>query len=113
MDSKKTQKYKKKLEKERARLLEELEKVQKHEDFGSDIDHFDEEADEAESLSNQLAIVQELKNQLEEIDVSLGKIGEGKYGICEKCKGEIETKILNIVPESRFCKSCKKREIKK
>jgi len=101
------EKYKNKLEKERANLLKELGKETRPEDFGSDIDHYDEEADEAEEFSNQLAIGQSLKERISEIDHALSKIKTGKYGVCETCGLEIEEEILELSPESRFCKRCK------
>jgi len=76
-------------------------------DFGSDIDHDDEATDKSEEVGNQLAAAQALKDRLNEIDIALGKIKSGSYGICEKCGKPIEHEILAIDPESRFCKSCK------
>lgn len=101
------QKYKNKLHEERGIILKEIQDTEKPVDFGSDVDHFDEKTDETEEISNQIAIGHTLKTRLSEIDIALEKIREGKYGICEKCGKEIEEKILDIDPESRFCKSCK------
>lgn len=100
--------HKDKLEKERALLVAELRQNEKPTDFGSDIDHFDEETDEAEELGNKLAVMQDLKDRLGEIDIALEKVRVGKYGACENCGKEISGEILNIDPESRFCKNCKK-----
>lgn len=110
MNQTKIENYKKKLELERTGLMKELEKDQVPEDFGSDVDHFEEEASEAESLSNKLAAGQDIKERINDIDRALDKIRTGEYGPCEMCGGEIEEKILNISPESRFCKNCKKKE---
>lgn len=107
MEMKRLEGYKKELEKERVLLLAEIKKNERPVDFGSDVDHFDEETDEAEEISNQLAIAQDLKNRLDEIDAALGKIQSGKYGVCEQCGRDIETAILDIDPESRLCKHCK------
>lgn len=107
MDNQKVEEYKKRLEKERALLTAEIKKNEKPPDFGSDVDHFDEETDEAEEFGNQLAIAQDLKNRLGEIDVALSKIQTGKYGVCEGCGREIEAGILDVDPESRLCKHCK------
>lgn len=107
MDKQKINEYKKILEEERERLIAEIKKSEKGEDFGSDIDHGDEEADEAESLSEKLAIGQDYRERVSEIDAALSKIEKGTYGKCEKCGGEIEEEVLNASPESRFCKKCK------
>ena len=99
--------YKTKLEKERAMVTAEIARDEKPVDFGSDIDHGDEESDRSEEVGNQLAAAQGLKDRLSEIEISLGKIQSGTYGVCEKCGKQIEEEILSIDPESRFCKECK------
>lgn len=110
MNQETIQTYKIKLETERRLILEEIKKAEKPVDFGSDVEHYEDEADEAESVGNQLAIAQGLKARLDDIEVALAKIVEGKYGICEKCGKPIETEILDIDPESRLCKNCKLAE---
>ena len=95
------------LEKERAMLATEIAHDEKPVDFGADIDHGDEESDRSEQVGDQLAAARDLKDRLNEIDIALGKIESGGYGICEKCGKPIEHEILDIDPESRFCKACK------
>lgn len=107
MTEQKLSEYKNKLEKERAILLAEIKGAEKPTDFGSDVDEYDEEADEAEEFGNQLAVAQGLKGRLAEIDIAISKIHSKTYGVCEKCGKDIEEEILSIDPESRFCKSCK------
>jgi len=109
MDEKKAKNHKSKLEEERKELLKEINDYKKPKDFGSDIDHYDEEADEAESFGLHMSISQDLKKRLEDVEVALQKIKDDKYGACEKCGNGIETAILNISPESRYCKNCKKK----
>jgi len=99
--------YKNKLEKERTLIMAEINREEKPVDFGSDIDHEDEETDKSEQVGNQLAVANDLKNRLSEIDIALSKIHDGTYGVCEKCGKPIEHEILAIDPESRFCKACK------
>ena len=99
--------YKKRLEEERERLIAEIKKGEKSENFGSDVDHGDEEADEAESFGERVAMGQDRRERISEIDAAISKINEGGYGKCEKCGGEIEEDVLNASPESRFCKKCK------
>lgn len=99
--------YKTKLEKERAMLAAEIARDEKPVDFGSDIDHGDEQSDKSEQVGNQLAAANDLKDRLNEIDIALGKIQTRTYGICEKCGKLIEHEILVIDPESRFCRACK------
>jgi DnaK suppressor protein len=99
--------YKGKLEKERAMVNGEITREEKPVDFGSDIDHGDEGSDASEQMGNQMAVANDLKDRLSEIDIALGKIQNGTYGVCEKCGKPIEPEILSIDPESRFCKECK------
>ena len=97
-----------KLEQERAKLLTDIAETEKPEDFGSDVDDFDEVKNEVESFGNRLAMAQTLKARVSEIDSALRRIASGVYGVCETCGKKIEEKILEISPESRLCQSCKK-----
>jgi DnaK suppressor protein len=99
--------YKTKLEKERGLVAGEIAREEKPVDFGSDVDHGDESSDASEEMGNQMAIANDLKNRLSEIDIALEKIRVGTYGMCEKCDKQIEHEILAIDPESRFCKEHK------
>jgi len=47
------------------------------------------------------------KQKLEDIDSALQKIEQGRFGVCEKCGGEIDKKRLKAVPYARFCIKCK------
>jgi DnaK suppressor protein len=99
--------YKIALEKERMMIAAEIARDEKPVDFGSDIDHGEEDSDKSEEVGDQLAAAQGLKSRLNEIGIALGKIQNGTYGVCEKCGKPIEHEILAIDPESRFCKACK------
>src|SRR5581483_862566 len=107
MTKEKNEEFKKKLEQERKLVLAEIKESEKPSTFGNDIDSGDEDTDEAEEFSNQLAIAHDLKNRLSEIDIALGKVQTGNYGMCENCGKQIEDEVLEISPESRFCKQCK------
>lgn len=107
MNEDQLKKYKTALERERALVAAEIARDEKPVNFGDDVDHGDEESDKSEEMGDQLAAAQDLKNRLNEIDIALGKIQNGTYGICEKCGAPIESEILAIDPESRFCKKCK------
>lgn len=107
MEQNKLSEYKNKLEQERLRLLEEIKQSEKPQNFGDDIDEFEEKTDEAEEIGNQLAIAQDLKKRMDEIDVALSKIRSGTYGVCEKCTKEIGEDVLVLSPEAPLCKTCK------
>jgi DnaK suppressor protein len=108
MDKQKLEGYKKKLEAERKLLVSEIKQSEKPVDVGNDLEDPSEETDKSEQLGDQLAIAGDLKNRLSEVDLALEKIHNGKYGTCEKCGKPIESEILDIDPESRFCKNDKK-----
>jgi len=100
--------FKKQLERISTSLKESIKKFQKTPDFGDDIDSLEEEADETEELGNRMAIANEYRGRLVNVDSALEKMKEGKYGICESCGKEIEKEVLELVPESSLCKACKK-----
>jgi len=104
MNKEKIKEYKSKLEKERMLLLAEIKRDEAPVDFGNDTD---DESDETENFGNQLAMINGLKDRLNEIDIALNKIQSEEYGTCEKCGLEIEEEILDTDPESRYCKKCK------
>lgn len=103
------------MEKYKAQLLQKKEELERrinsladNADFGSDVDGFEEETDETEEIGNTLAIRQSLEERLENISEALRKMDHGEYGVCESCGGKIEEEILDIDPESKLCKACKK-----
>lgn len=102
--------YQARLETEKRRLVEEIEKRSGTPDFGSDTDHGEEEADEAEEFQNQLGIVTALKGRVNEIDLALGRIASDGYGVCESCGKDISKEVLDVVPESELCAACKTKE---
>lgn len=106
----KLQEFKKRLEEGKKVLAEKIaHDTNTVPDFGSDVDHGEEEADESEAFSNQLAEVLPLKERLEDVESALRKIDAGTYGVCEKCGKEIDLETLEVDPESRWCRDCKKR----
>lgn len=93
---------------EKEKIEKDLVKLKETLDFGDDTDHFEEETDEAEEMGNYLGIKRTQDARLGQINKALQKIKNGTYGKCEKCGGEIEQKILDIDPESLYCKNCKR-----
>jgi DnaK suppressor protein len=121
MREKLIEKLKKKLEKEKREIEKQLkefaEKGEVPEDWKARFPRYDGDAgssaleraaDEVEEYENLRSLEQVLEVKLKNINLALKKIEQGNYGICEKCKGEIEIERLKLVPEARFCKKCKK-----
>lgn len=101
-------KIEEKLLSEKLSIEKDLEKMKEGLDFGSDVDNFDEESDEAEEMGNYLGVKKTQDARLNQIERAIQKIKEGTYGICEKCGRPIEAEILDIYPESLLCKNCKR-----
>ena len=107
MDKKLQDELKRKLLSTQGELEAQIKELEKPADMGSDVDAFDEETDEAEEDSANAGMLQPLKERYERIKDALTKIERGAYGGCEQCGKDIEVAILNVDPESRFCKECK------
>ncbi|MFP4014607.1 MAG: TraR/DksA family transcriptional regulator [Chitinispirillaceae bacterium] len=45
-------------------------------------------------------------NSLRQVREALERIDEGTYGVCTKCKSEIEHDRLEFMPESTLCTKC-------
>lgn len=69
-----------------------------------------DEGDHASVNNNSMvesAIVQQQAQELREIDVTLGKIAAGNYGICEMCEDEIGFQRLKVKPHAIYCIDCR------
>lgn len=99
---------KEKLEKEKKEIEVEIKSLGIPPEFGSETDSGEEETDETEEFGTRLGIQQVLKNKLENINSTLRKIEQGKYGFCEQCGKKISWIILKILPTSKLCRKCKK-----
>lgn len=110
LDQEHLARFKKRLEAARADLKEQVTSLNESPEFGSDVDDFEEEAEEAEETSKNLGLADALKKRLENVEHALGKIASGTFGTCESCSKPIEVEVLNADPESRLCKACKEKE---
>ena len=108
-------KYKKLLEAEQKKLLEELATVGKKDptspsgweamenDLDSDSADENETADEMEELGENEAIVGKLAPQLALVEKALEKIKKGTYDKCDVCGEEIPEARLKANPASLTC----------
>lgn len=101
--------FEEKLKAREEKLEVQLADFKKNLDFGDEVDHFEEEADEAEEFGTWIGIKRVVNRQLMRVRLALSKMRIGTYGICESCKKEIERELLAIDPESPYCKSCKQK----
>lgn len=65
-----------------------------------------EKADTFEAYEENTAILKQLEIRFNNLKEALKNIENGKYGICEKCGGQIEEDRLNANPEAKTCKGC-------
>ena len=72
-------------------------------------DHMGENASEVASFDNAVSVKNTLEKALRDINSSLKRIKDGKYGTCKYCSKEIRQKRLEIRPTSSACIDCKKR----
>ncbi|KKS44609.1 MAG: Sporulation protein, yteA family [candidate division CPR1 bacterium GW2011_GWA2_42_17] len=70
----------------------------------------DEMSDEVEEYGNELAAEYPLEEQLSDVNLALGKIEKGQYGICENCREEIPRARLEANPAAKLCMDCAKKE---
>jgi DnaK suppressor protein len=108
----KLEQLKNRLEKERKKLIKELEELQIPEEFGGDAGDIDEEIDEAEEFSTKIAESQTVRQRINEIDYLINKINSGTYGFCDKCKKEFSKEELLKDPEIILCSACKIKKSK-
>jgi len=69
-----------------------------------------DEGDHASVNNNSMvesAIVSQQEKELGEIQVTLGKISSGDYGICEMCEDPIGFQRLKVKPHAIYCIDCR------
>lgn len=48
----------------------------------------------------------QLEIRVQQIELALAAIDQGKYGLCRQCKQPIALERLRVLPESPFCIDC-------
>lgn len=91
------------LEEEAGQLQSQLRELGRDE---SSLDYDDNFADSgqvaAEQGENQ-ALASRLREQLDDVELALGKLDDGNYGRCEICGTQIGEARLEVMPAARFC----------
>ncbi len=90
-------------------LEKEIKNLEKIPSFGEGKFSDEKEVDEAEEYFTYLALKEEMKKRLREVEKALDKIKKGNFGICEKCNKKIEVEKLLANPATKFCKECAKK----
>jgi DnaK suppressor protein len=90
------------LEDERARLEAQIAALEVGSDGAYD-DNFADSGQVTAEQSENLALLNQLNDQLDEVNHALSKMDDGTYGICEVCGRPIAEARLEAMPATRFC----------
>lgn len=112
--------FKKLLEEERARLLEELKKIEKEKqtlrfekNLGDDPSSGEEEASDMGQQVTEIerlnAVQAHVAGMLRKVESAKKKIAAKTYGICEGCQKPIEKARLRALPFAQFCIRCQQQ----
>lgn len=114
MDTSQLSRYREALEEQRDALRKQLT------DMGADPDEDSIDlnldfgfADSAQSTAERnkvLAVIERLRENLRDVEIALGKIDKGTYGVCERCGEPISPERLEAIPYARLCVTCKQKE---
>lgn len=69
-------------------------------------DHADFTSANSQGMLNT-SILQQYENELKDIGISLEKIKNKTFGICQMCGDEIDEARLEIKPHARYCIVCR------
>lgn len=116
LDEKSLKEIEKSLLAERQQILDDLKGMSKKDSHEADNlaakfpeygDKPDENAQEISDYSTTIVAEKVLEKSLEDIDKTLTRIKEGKYGICRYCHKAINPKRLIARPTASACIDCK------
>jgi DnaK suppressor protein len=91
------------LESERARLRAQISTLDSGGGTLSYDENFADSGQVAAELGENMALLNQLNEQLEEVEHALAKFDQGKYGLCERCGEQIAEARLEAIPATRFC----------
>lgn len=115
LDKNTIEQIKKELSQKKEEIMTELQKITsasggknngrvKFPEYG---DKADENAQEIEEYSTNLATDKLLETTLRDINSALGRIEKGTYGICKYCQQPIGKKRMLVRPVASTCVECK------
>jgi len=100
IDKKFIESQKRSIEKDLARLEEEVKRGRKFADIGSTNE---DNALEFEVFEENLALSKNALREVKDLRGALKRIEKGTYGICQKCGQTIERGRLKAYPAAAFC----------
>jgi len=66
-------------------------------------DNFADSGQVAAEQGENMALLNQLNEQLDDIDHALAKLDDGTYGLCEACGQPIAEARIEAMPATRFC----------
>ncbi|MEK9129843.1 MAG: TraR/DksA C4-type zinc finger protein [Patescibacteria group bacterium] len=120
MDKEFIEKIKKSLLEEKLKLEKKLEEISaKNKDIKGDYDAYfpnigdeiDDNVLEVAEFEEEIGVENSLEISLKQVNQVLEKIENNNFGICEKCKKEIEKQRLLVFPAAALCQKCIKSKI--
>ena len=120
MDKEFIEKIKKSLLEEKLKLEKKLEEISaKNKDIKGDYDAYfpnigdeiDDNVLEVAEFEEEIGVENSLEISLKQVNQVLEKIENNNFGICEKCKKEIEKQRLLVFPVAALCQKCIKSKI--
>jgi DnaK suppressor protein len=69
-------------------------------------DNFADSASATTERAEKLALVEQARERLSDIDHALARMDDGSYGTCERCGNAIATPRLEARPMSTHCVEC-------
>ena len=66
-------------------------------------ENFADSGQVAAELGENMALLNQLNEQLDEVEHALNKFDQGTYGLCERCGEQIAEARLEAIPATRFC----------
>jgi RNA polymerase-binding protein DksA len=101
------------LEEHRHRLRRELHDLgfdPDSDEFAADLDRgFADSAHSTAERARMIALANELRENLRDVDHAIGRIDRGSYGACERCGLPIGPERLEAIPWARLCIECKQK----
>jgi DnaK suppressor protein len=98
------------LESERARLQAVIAQIEA--EGGSNLgygNHMADDASEAFEQAKELALHQNARRLLVQVDEALDRFGQGTYGLCTQCRSPIDPARLEALPYAALCMHCQQR----
>ena len=98
------------LKEERARLEAVIAQIEA--DGGTNLgygNHMADDASEAFEQAKDLALRQNAEKLLAQVKEALARFDRGTYGICQRCREEIDPARLEALPYANLCLRCQQR----